>query len=265
MDPMQKITSPDNHRLVEARKIRDSKLPNKIFIEGQRLAAEALASGLEITSCFVNEEFRNKDLLKAVGRKANIVELPANIFDSIADTQSPQGIILIAERPRCTLATIESRFVGPRPPMVIYFSEINNPSNLGAVLRTAEAAGVAGVITSHRSADIYSTKALRAAMGAAFRLPVVESVFFDDVLKWAGDQDLMTTATAATADRSYTELDWRMPRLLIFGSEAHGLSNDQLEAVTERIRIPLENDVESLNLAVAAGILLFEAKRQIES
>ena len=102
-------------------------------------------------------------------------------------------------------------------------------------------------------------------MGAAFRLPVVESVFFDDVLKWAGDQDLMTTATAATADRSYTELDWRMRRLLIFGSEAHGLSNDQLEAVTERIRIPLENDVESLNLAVAAGILLFEAKRQIES
>lgn len=263
MDPIQKITSRDNQRLVEARKIRDGKIPSRIFVEGQRLAMEALRSEATFTDCFIAEKFRNADLLQAVGKRSAIVELPRNIFDSIADTQSPQGIILIAERPRSDLASIDSGLAGSPLPMALYFSEVNNPSNLGAVLRTAEAAGVAGVITSRGSADVYSTKALRAAMGATFRLPVVEGVFFDDVLKWAGDRELITTAAVATAELRYTELDWKMPRLLIVGSEAHGLSKNQLEAVTEKIRIPLENDVESLNLAVAAGILMFEAKRQI--
>jgi len=262
MNRLQKITSRDNPSLVKVRKIRDGKVPGKIFVEGQRLAAEALRSRLTITDCFVAEEFRNRELLREAGERSRISELPEKLFHSIADTQSPQGIVLIAERPQCTLAAIEGSLASSHLPMVLYFSEINNPSNLGAVLRTAEAAGVAGVITSRRSADIYSTKALRSAMGATFRLSVVENIFFDDVLKWAGDHELITTATIATAELSYAELNWKRPRLLIFGSEAHGLSIDHLEAVTERISIPLENDVESLNLAVSAGILLFEAKRQ---
>jgi len=265
MDPLQKITSRDNPRLVEARKIRDGKVPGKIFIEGQRLAAEALRSGLTITECFVAEEFRNRDLLQAVGKRSAIIELPVNTFGSIADTQNPQGVVLIAERPQCTLADIEKGLVSSHLPMILFFSEINNPSNLGAVLRTAEAVGVSGIITSRGSADIYSAKALRSAMGATFRLRIAEGVFFDEALKWAGDHDLQTTASASTAEISYTEVNWKIPRLLIFGSEAHGLSENQLQAVNETIRIPLENHVESLNLAVAAGILLFEAKRQAES
>jgi len=264
MEPFQKITSRDNPRLVEARKIRDGKVPDKIFVEGQRLVTEVLRSGLNIAACFVAEEFRNRELVKAVAARSEIVELPAKLFESIADTQSPQGIVLIAKRPQCTLATIESRLAAAPLPVVIYLSEINNPSNLGAVLRTAEAAGVAGIIGSRDSTDVYSTKALRAAMGASFRLPAVENVVFYDVIEWAGNLELVTTASSASAECTYTQVDWRRPRLLIFGSEAHGLSERQLESVDETVRIPLENGVESLNLGVAAGILLFEAKRQTE-
>ena len=190
-----------------------------------------------------------------------IVELPDKIFRSIADTEQPQGIVLIAKRPKTSIENIESRITSALLPIVIFLKEINNPSNLGAILRTAEAAGVAGVIVSKNSADVFSPKALRGAMGASFRLPVWDNAGFDEVLRWA-KRKLVTTAADVSVSAGYTQIDWKTPRLLIFGSEAHGLNPSELEQINEMITIPMENAVESLNLAVSAGIILFEAKRQ---
>jgi TrmH family RNA methyltransferase len=147
--------------------------------------------------------------------------------------------------------------------LVIFLNEINNPANLGAVFRTAEAAGVAGVITSRNSADVYSPKSLRAAMGSAFRLSIWDNAVFNEVLSWSGSIGLTPTATDTDATMAYTELDWRTPRLLIFGSEAHGLKDLDTAGIKDVIRIPIEPQVDSLNLAISAGIILFEARRQI--
>ena len=266
MNEIEKITSRDNQRLVNARKIRDGRGDGQIFVEGKRLAVEALRSGIEIEECFFKSEFDDEDLLYSVADRAkNTFELSAKLFDSIADTKNPQGIILIAKCPSNGREKIEERLrVGDSTlPLVLFLKEINNPANLGAILRTAEAAGVAGVVVSTGSADVYSAKAIRAAMGASFRVPVWDDVTYDAVLRWAKAANLTATASDIGAKAAYSAIDWTVPRLLIFGSEAHGLSVEELASVDQKIIIPMANGVESLNLAVSAGIILFEARRQV--
>ncbi len=264
MREIEKITSRDNQRLVHARRVRDGKVPELIFVEGRRLIEEALRSGLSIDECFVNADLAVEEKAAAVIEKSGFAaEVPDRIFGSLADTKQSQGIILIAKRPQTSAGSIEKSLTRSKLPVVVFLKEINNPSNLGAVLRTVEAAGGAGVIVSKGSADVYSPKALRAAMGAAFRLPIWDAVNFDDAIQWAQAANLRTTATAASGTRSYVEIDWKEPRLLIFGSEAHGLSDEEVDAVDDAITIPMENEVESLNLAVSTGIILFEAKRHM--
>ena len=99
-------------------------------------------------------------------------------------------------------------------------------------------------------------------MGSSFRLAVWEGADFGDCLQWAKQQNLTTIAADAQSERDYTQVDWKTPKLLIFGSEAHGLAEDDLDKIDETIRIPMDGGTESLNLAVSAGIILFEAKRQ---
>lgn len=268
MDELQKITSRDNQRLIGARRIREGHGTGKMFVEGKRLAAEAVRAGVEIWECFVSERFvqssENSALIESVVNSAKFTfELPDRVFSTIRDTEHTQGIVLIAERPACDASDIKLALAeGKTLPIVLLLFEVNNPANLGAVLRTAEAAGVAGVVVTRMSADVYSSKALRASMGAAFRIPVWTDVSFEAAVKWGREHELVTTATSANSAVAYSLLDWRQPRLLVFGSEAHGLGEDELAIVEQRIRIPMKNDVESLNLAVASGIILFEAKRQ---
>jgi RNA methyltransferase, TrmH family len=253
------ITSRNNQRLVNARKVRDGRVADKMFIEGRRLVREALRSDITIEECFFSDEFDDDELRKAF--HGPVFELPTTLFRSIADTDTPQGIIIIAQRPNTSSITVD---LTSAVPLLIYLHEINNPSNLGAVIRTAEAAGVTGVIVSTDSADVFSPKALRAAMGSSFRVAMWQDAGFAEALRWAKKNDLISTAADVSGSLSYTAADWKKPRLLICGSEAHGLTEEQLEKVDESIRIPMENTVESLNVAVSAGVILFEAKRQNE-
>lgn len=262
MESTEKITSRDNSRLVSARKVRDGKDRSRIFIEGRRLAQEVLRSEIDIEDCLVSDEFDGHDLINAIrDRTDHISIVVARIFKTIADTSEPQGIILIARRPNPPIFDLKAA----KLPLVVFLHEINNPSNLGATLRTAEAAGTAGVIVSRNSSDVFSPKAIRAAMGSSFRLRIWENATFNEVIDWARERELKTTAADISANTFYTEIDWREPRLLMFGSEAHGLSLEQIASVDEKLLIPMDNGVESLNLGVSAGIILYEAKRQADA
>jgi TrmH family RNA methyltransferase len=253
------ITSRDNRRLVEVRKVRDGKVADKVFIEGRHLVVEALRSNIDMETVFLADDLHDDELRDSL--RAPVFEVRAELFKSIADTDNPQGVIAISQRPITGREMIERRSAVK---LVVFLNAINNPSNLGAVMRTAEAAGVRGVIVSKRSADVFSPKALRAAMGSSFRLPIWDEASFEEVLRWATQRQMITTAADVGAANSYTNIDWTIPRLLVVGSEAGGLSTGSLKKVDEIVRIPMENDVESLNLAVAAGIIFFEAKRQNE-
>jgi len=256
-----KINSRDNQRLKNARKIREGKAFEKIFIEGLRLCEEAIRSEIEIIECFVDEKFRKNDresnLIEIIEGKCSVInEVETNLFQSIADTKNSQGIILIGKKPQRSFKDSTAEKI-----QYLFLFEVNNPSNLGAILRTAEAAGVGGVIISKNSTDAFSPKSLRASMGAVFRLPIWEQADFYEVIKWAKEKNLITTAADINADRKYYEIDWNKRRLIIFGSEAEGLSEEQRQSTDELIYIPMENSVESLNLAVSCGIILFEAKK----
>ena len=263
----QKIESKDNPRLKLARKIRDGLEPAFIFVEGVRLAEEAVRSNLAIEFCMFERsteaESRQSELLESIWSKTtNIFEVDESLFFAISDTRSPQGIILICKRPKADWAYFDDERERRSAvlPLTVLLSEVNNPSNLGAVVRAAEAAGV---IVSKNSADIFSPKTLRGSMGSTFRMPIWAGATNMEVIEWARSKGISTAGATAGVARSYTELDWSKPRMLVLGSEAHGIPADVESMLDERISIPMDPNVESLNLAVAAGIILFEARRQV--
>lgn len=267
---MNKITSRDNPKLKHARKVRDGKAATEIFIEGLRLAEETVRSGNDIDSVFVSPGFGNSDreaelMDKLYRLGVAIYQVDDKLLQSVADTKNTQGIILIGHRPDTSYEHFTKDFSARSVAPVIFLNKINNPSNLGAILRTAEAAGVAGLIISDNSTDVFSPKALRASMGSSLRLNIWEDAAYGDVIRWARGKGLTATAADIGGEKFYTEIDWTTPRLLIFGSEAEGLTAGELTQIDEQIKIPMENGVESLNLAVSCGIILYEAKRQRDS
>lgn len=264
---MLKITSRDNEKVKQARKTRDGFINAFIFAEGLRLAEEVTRSNLKILDIFFTQSFarteRGQTFLQKV-ENYNLAEVSDKIFDSLSDTRNSQGIILICEKPQTGKNILETKLSKIHQlPFLVLLHQINNPTNLGAILRTCEAVNVAGVILTKNSADAFSPKALRGAMGANLRLPMWTDADFLEVLEWAKDKSFSSVCADVNAEKSYVEIDWKRPRLLIFGSEAHGLSVKEREKIEESLLIPMENNVDSLNLAVSAGVILFEAKRQI--
>jgi TrmH family RNA methyltransferase len=139
---------------------------------------------------------------------------------------------------------------------------INNPVNVGAILRTAEAAGVSGAITTQKTSDPYSPKALRGAMGSAFRLPIWTNTSYAAILSWCAERRIGTICADVKGATPYTNTDWTGAKALIVGPESTGLSPEEVAASDFVVRIPMRGQVESLNVGVAAAIVLYEAARQ---
>lgn len=260
-----KITSRDNSLLRHARAVRDGKEPESIFVEGLRLCEEALRSNLRVEALIYSEQFAQKTRAAALIRSLEeVAEKSATVseklLESISYTRTPQGIVLIAARPKVSEA--EFTEAQTKAPLLVILHGVNNPVNVGAILRTAEAAGATGIVTTKGTADPFSAKSLRGAMGAAFRLPIWTDVEFDSAIAWCREKKIRPIAADADATQTYLQLDWQKPSALLMGSESAGLSEREVAATDERVRIPMQGSTESLNVAVAAGVLLYEASRQ---
>jgi RNA methyltransferase, TrmH family len=260
-----KITSRDNSLLRHARAVRDGKVNESIFVEGLRLCEEAFSSGLKIESVIYSEEITRKERaaslieqLDAAGNK--VAAVSEKLLESISYTRTPQGIVVLASRPASDEASFKVK--QPGSPLLVILHGINNPVNVGAILRTAEAAGVTGAIATANTSDPFSPKALRGAMGSAFRLPIWMGASFAEVMAWCVERSVRTVGAAAKGSKSFTEIDWRGPCALIVGTESTGLLPDEIAAADTAVRIPMAGSVESLNVAVAAGIILYEAHGQ---
>lgn len=261
------ITSRTNPRLVRIRKVRDGKVPGEIFVEGRRVVEEVIRSSTRLVECAMSDEFAESEFGGQVRNRLHgdgvpVLTVSDSLFKSVSDTVHSQGVALIAARPRTGRDEIEKAIAKDRQALIICLSAANDPSNVGAVLRTAEAAGAAAVILSKGSADAFSSKAIRSGMGSNVRVPVWENADIADVIKWAREHRIRVIAADGEAEQNYAAIDWRGPSMIIFGSEAHGLERKFLEMADEVVTIPMKNGVESLNLAVSAGIILFEAVRQ---
>jgi TrmH family RNA methyltransferase len=248
-----------------ARAVRDGREPELIFIEGTRLSAEALKAGLRCEAALYTERLAQHEdgarLLEDVVRAGvRPTEVSADVLASVADTKSPQGLVLLAKRPHTNSQTLEPD--ANAPALVVIMHGINNPANAGALLRVAEAAGASGVIATVGTTDLFAPKALRGAMGSTFRLPLWVQAQFDEALRWCNAHDISTVATDLRATRTHTEIDWTRPRAIITGAEASGLTEQEAAAAAERIRIPMRPPVESLNVSTALAVVLYEAARQ---
>jgi RNA methyltransferase, TrmH family len=263
-----KITSRDNQKIKFARQTRDGRERGFVFAEGARLAEEVLKSGLQIHSIFFTADFaatgRGSIFLEAAAAKSEFTaEVSEKVFDALADTKTSQGVAVVCEKPLTGETILNAGLLKKNLqfPLVALLHRINNPNNLGAILRTAEAVDLSGVILTKNSADAFSPKALRAAMGASLRLPLWTNADFFEVLSWAREKNLKSVCADISAEKSFREIDWNAPRLVVFGSEAHGLSEEERARIEESLLIPMANGVESLNVAVACGIIFYEARR----
>lgn len=265
MSRYSKISSRENSKIKFVKAVRDGREKDVIFVEGLRLCEELLKTEINLQYAFFQNEFleneRGINLLNKIEEKnTEIIEIDTRIFDSLSDTKTSQGIILIADKPKVGKDIISNNL--SENPFLVLLHQVNNPANLGAILRTTEAAGIEAVITTKGTTDVFSPKSLRSSMGANFRLPFWTNADFFDALNWAKSSGIQSVCADIRSQKSYLEIDWKVPRLLIVGSEGHGLTDIEMSATDENLVIPMTNNVESLNVAVACGIVLFEAKRQ---
>lgn len=287
------ITSRANAQIKEARKVIEGRDARLILVEGLRLCEEAVAALETVEQAFFIREVSNDPrfvnvLERARKKGAQIVLVSASVFDSLSDTKSPQGVALIAPRPifsaqrfidrifaadahsvlnRAEPSNNPGRKTAEAPsvvtsPLLVILHQINNPSNAGAMLRVAEAAGAHGVISTDGTVDLFGTKALRGAMGATFRVPLWSGEHFVRVIEWCRKERIITVAATTDSALMHTDHDWRAPCAIVIGNEAHGLNNSEISSLDARIRIPMRSPVESLNAATALAVVLYEAARQ---
>ena len=260
---IEQITSRQNPLVKRAQRVRNGDEPGYMFIEGARLVEEATVSGIAVEALIYTAEFGESARGRAILASPALnhcrgAMVPSQIMRAIRDVETPQGIAAIAPHPRFA---IEDALAGPLP-LAVALDSLQDPGNVGTIVRAAEAAGASGVLATAATAEPYGPKALRAAMGSAFRFPIARRVRFTELASAAHERKMRIFGTAADGDTHYTDVDWRSPALLLVGNEGGGLSKEALAIADATVAIPVAPPVESLNAAIAAAVILFEAARQ---
>jgi TrmH family RNA methyltransferase len=226
-----------------------------VAIEGDNLLNEALRSGMVLKTIFISER---RELPRNLPRSVEVLWLANDIFASVVETQSPQGIAALLVPP---VHKLDAILIGT--PLIVVAAGLQDPGNLGTLIRSAEAFGATGILATPGTVSAWNQKALRASAGSVFRTPVVAATI-DELasLKSHGIQ-----IAAAVAEDAYKvipahEADFSQPTALLIGNEGSGLSDELLQLADIFVTIPCPGRVESLNAAIAASLLLYEASQQ---
>ncbi|MBV8115222.1 MAG: RNA methyltransferase [Silvibacterium sp.] len=230
----------------------------RIAIEGEHLLLEALAARLDIPVVFVRSGSENLLSRLSLPESADVLSLPPDVFLSAVSTESPQGIAALVKPSEFTLDQV---FARSSAPLIVIAAGLQDPGNLGTLIRSSEAFGAAGLITLPGTVSLWNQKALRASAGSVFRLPVV-SAREDEAFASLASHQIASLAAVATGGQPITAHDLTLPTAFILGNEGSGIPPGILGQVTARVTIATPGPVESLNAAVAGSILLYEAARQ---
>ncbi len=255
------LTSLLNPNVKYARSLhaRKSRYRERAFlVEGVRLFSDALGSGAIPSHVFIDQTRIELDLMRALegldAQGTHVYPVDEGVIQAIADTQTPQGIVAVFGFPDLSIP------IDTANPLLVIADGMKDPGNLGTLMRAALGAGVQGIFLSPETVDPYSPKVVRSAMGAHFRLPIrsfgwgtLPELLVDSAQRLAAD---------ARAQTAYDQINWTQSTVLVVGSETDGISEEARLYAPERISIPLEGGLESLNAAVAGAVILFEAARQ---
>ncbi|MEM7115417.1 MAG: RNA methyltransferase [Chloroflexota bacterium] len=251
------ITSTSNSKIKYVRRLQSDKRfrrREQIYVaEGTRWLKEVVVANISPQLILVTEQWLqtavHHALLQQISSPYQLVS--EQLLTAISDTKTPSGILLLLPQQTATLPT--------HPDLLLILDGVANPGNLGAMLRTAGAVGVDGVLLAPNCVDLYNPKVVRGSMGALLRVSVWEQTWAEIEAAVSG---LSVWLSVVEAETSYTAVSWQNPSALIIGSEAHGVSQEARRLATNHLTIPMADATESLNAAVAAGIILFEAVRQ---
>jgi TrmH family RNA methyltransferase len=263
---METITSPQNPKIKNLKRLEkagERKEQNLILIEGLREVVLAHRAGYEIGSLFVCNELlqESKDYpLSEIRNSQSAIrnyEISKAVYDSLAYRETTEGIIATARPKDVLLQNLKLK----QDALVLVIEGVEKPGNLGAMLRTADAAGVDAVIICDAKTDVYNPNVIRSSVGTVFtnRVAVCETKAAIEFLK---EKKIKTYAAELTAEKFHYQQNFKTGAAIVVGTEATGLSYEWMKAADEKIKIPMLGKIDSLNVSVSAGILLFEAVRQ---
>lgn len=255
-----KINSLQNETIKNIVKLRDTGRERKqqglFLIEGLREINLALAEEVKIVSLFYCADYGKQRLALA---DEKIIEVAKKVFIKISYRENPDGFLAVAKIKELKLKNIK---LSDRP-LLIILEAVEKPGNLGAILRTANAAGADAVIINDPKTDIYNPNIIRASQGAIFTVPVVVSSVRETV-DFCQNNKIKILAAALAAKKSYIEVNYNNGCAIVMGAEDQGLSKEWLETADEKIKINMRGRIDSLNVSVSAAVILFEAVRQRE-
>jgi TrmH family RNA methyltransferase len=263
---MDVITSLQNARVKQAAKLREGharREQGRFVIDGARELLRALAAGIELDEVFVCRELCATEESRQALAKANklprgrIIEVTSAVFGKLSFGERAEGVLGVAKARTPTLDDLAL----PDNPLVAVLEGVEKPGNLGAVLRSADGAGVSAVIVAEGVTDLYNPNTIRGSLGTIFSLPIAVASSAQTVA-WLRERGIRIFAAWVDGAVDYTTCDYRQPSALVLGSEAKGLSDVWLAGDVTRIRLPMLGIADSLNVSTAAAVLFYEALRQ---
>ena len=258
------ITSKDNETIKYIKKLKEKKYRdqyNEFIVEGIKMIEEAIQENAQIKSIIICDDCKTQgnlssELMYEIA-KMNCIYVSEKVFSSITDVTNPQGIMAIIQKPENDEKTIDYN-----SQIYLILDNIQDPGNMGTILRTADSLNIKQIIVSKGSADIYNPKVVRSTMGAIFRVKSIETENLVKTIKELKKHKITVYATDLKTDKSIYDVNYNKSAIII-GNEANGVSDDILKEANERIKIPMIGKTESLNAAVATSVILYQAYRNI--
>lgn len=257
---MNIIQSKDNSVIKEVKKLHKKKFRNetgRFLVEGFRFVEEALISSFSVSHIFVSESVKDKyidfNIEKILQENSVVYFVKDNIFKDLCETVTPQGILAVVENKKFKLENKEGFYV--------LVDKLQDPGNVGTIIRTAHASGALGVIITKGTVDVYNDKTLRSTMGSIFNIPVIE----DDNLELIRDlksKGFKLIVSSLDTDNNFYDIDLIGKVIIAVGNEGNGISDEVYALGDEKVKIPMPGKAESLNAAVSASIMMYEAVRQ---
>ena len=256
------LQNPIVKQMVRLKDRRDRDESKRFLIEGYREIKRALDHGIELESMMVCPDLflgiNEEDLMEcAQKRNVRLYESISRVFHKISYRDRPDGLIAIAKQMNFTLANLSLK----KNPFFVVAQSIEKPGNLGTILRSSDAANVDGVIVCDRCTDIYNPNVVRASVGTLFSRPVVEAAS-EEMIQWLKKNSIRVVAATPHAPSSFTKVDLSGPVAVVVGTEQIGLTGDWMEMADIQVRIPMLGSADSLNVATATTLLLYEVLRQ---
>jgi RNA methyltransferase, TrmH family len=262
---MERISSRQNplvRRFRDLSGAHDDDAGDDVLLDGEHLLREALSSEVRVVAAAFSDAMLDGEAAtladEVVRRGGRVVSVTAGVLAAISPVRQPSGVVAIATPRR---ASLEDAF-GPAPQLMFLLTDVQDPGNVGAIVRAGEACGVTGIVAGEGTADPYGWKALRGSMGSTLRVPVAARVPLVEAARAARARGVRLVAAVPRGGEPLRNADLRTPSAVLLGGEGSGIPDSLLRQADARITIPMRPPVESLNVGVAAALIAYEASRQ---